>query len=92
VGAARTAAFLAGCGLLAVALLPPVASFAGTDFRGHMVQHILLGMYAPLALALGAPVTLLLRALPPARARHLAGLLRSRPLRLATHTPSPPCC
>ncbi|MEW1613437.1 MULTISPECIES: cytochrome c oxidase assembly protein [unclassified Streptomyces] len=77
----RTASFLAGCAVLAVALLPPVAPFAHEDFRGHMVQHMLIGMYAPLALVLGAPVTLLLRTLPAGRARRLTGLLHSRPLR-----------
>ncbi|GAA2340559.1 cytochrome c oxidase assembly protein [Streptomyces cuspidosporus] len=81
----RTASFLAGCALLAVALLPPLAPFAHGDFRGHMAQHLLIGMYAPLALVLGAPVTLLLRTLPAHRARRAAGLLRTRPLRLLAH-------
>lgn len=84
-GRARTGLFLAGCLLLACALLPPVAPFARTDFRGHMLQHLLIGMYAPLALMLGAPVTLLLRTLPARRARLLTGLLRSRPLKLLAH-------
>jgi putative membrane protein len=81
----RTAAFLAGAVLLAVALLPPLAPFAHRDFRGHMTQHLLIGMYAPLALVLGAPVTLLLRALPAARARSLTALLHSGPARLLSH-------
>lgn len=76
----RTSAFLTGCALLAVALLPPVARFAHGDFRGHMAQHMLIGMYAPLALVLGAPVTLLLRTLSGGRARRLTGFLRSRPV------------
>ncbi|MBV7696584.1 cytochrome c oxidase assembly protein [Streptomyces sp. TRM70350] len=78
----RTAAFLTGLVLLATALLPPVAPFAHADFRGHMVQHLLIGMYAPLALVLGAPVTLLLRTLPAARARRLTAVVHSRPARL----------
>lgn len=65
----RTAGFTAGLVLVAAALLPPIASLAHTDFRGHMIQHLLIGMYAPLALVLAAPVTLLLRTLPAARAR-----------------------
>lgn len=81
----RTACHLAGCAMLAVALLPPVASLAHHDFRGHMLQHLLIGMYAPLAFVLAAPVTLLLRTLPAARARRLARLLRSRPLRRLAH-------
>ncbi|MFI0163263.1 cytochrome c oxidase assembly protein [Streptomyces sp. NPDC017095] len=81
----RTAAFGTGLALLAVALLPPVASFAHRDFRGHMAQHLLIGMYAPLALVLGAPVTLLLRTLSAPRARRLTAVLHSTPARLLAH-------
>lgn len=81
----RTAAFLTGCGLLSAALLPPIATFAHEDFRGHMLQHLLIGMYAPLALVLGAPITVLLRALPARRARGLVRALRSRPMKLPAH-------
>ncbi|WP_369205495.1 cytochrome c oxidase assembly protein, partial [Streptomyces sp. PU-14G] len=81
----RSAGFLSGCGLLAVALLPPLAGWAHGDFRGHMAQHLLVGMYAPLLLVLGAPVTLLLRTLPGKRARALTSVLRSRPARVLTH-------
>ncbi|MFS4096153.1 cytochrome c oxidase assembly protein, partial [Streptomyces sp. AF1A] len=52
------------------------------DFRLHMAQHMLLGMYAPLALVLGAPVTLLLRTLSARHARRLTAVLHSRPARL----------
>ena len=78
----RTGLFLTGCALLGVAMLPLIASLAHHDFRGHMLHHLLLGMYAPLALVLGAPITLLLRTLPTARARQLTALLHSRPARL----------
>ncbi|MET8280511.1 cytochrome c oxidase assembly protein [Micromonospora sp. NPDC005174] len=81
----RTASFAVGLLLLAVALLPPLAPFAHTDFRGHMTQHLLIGMYAPLALVLAAPVTLVLRALPAPRARQLTALLHSVPVRVLTH-------
>lgn len=78
----RTAFFLIGLVSLAVALLPPVASSARGDFRGHMLQHLLIGMYAPLALVLAAPITLLLRTLPTRHARTLSAVLRSRPVHL----------
>ncbi|GAA0958271.1 cytochrome c oxidase assembly protein [Actinocorallia libanotica] len=81
----RTASFLTGCALLAAALLPPLAPLAHEDFRGHMLQHLLIGMYAPLALVLGAPVTVLLRALPARDARTLTRLLRGRPMGLLAH-------
>ncbi|MER5578032.1 cytochrome c oxidase assembly protein [Streptomyces massasporeus] len=81
----RTGWFLGGILLLGVALLPPVAPFAHEDFRGHMVQHLLIGMYAPLALVLAAPVTLLLRALPASRGRRLTAVLHSPPARAIAH-------
>jgi putative membrane protein len=81
----RPASFVGGLALLAVALLPPLGPAAHTDFRGHMAQHMLIGMYAPLGLVLAAPVTLLLRTLSPARARKVTAALRSRPARLPAH-------
>lgn len=81
----RAGSFLTGCALLGVALLPPMSAFAHGDFQGHMAQHLLIGMYAPLCLVLGAPVTLLLRTLPAAQARRLTGLLRSRPVHMVGH-------
>ncbi len=75
----RTASFLVGCALLAVALLPQLQPFPAGDFRGHMLQHLLIGMYAPIGLVLGAPVTLLLRSVPSHHGRLIGRLLRSRP-------------
>ncbi len=83
--AARTGSFLIGAGLLAVGLLPEVSLWPVHDFRTHMQQHLLVGMLAPLALVLGAPVTLLLRSLPRHHARSLTAVLRSRPAHLLTH-------
>jgi putative membrane protein len=61
--------------------------FAHEDFRGHMAQHMLIGMYAPLALVRAAPVTLLLRILPAARGRQLTAVLHSPPARVLVHPP-----
>ncbi|MGW3785047.1 cytochrome c oxidase assembly protein [Micromonospora chokoriensis] len=79
----RTAAWLAGCALLAVAV-GPLGWLAG-DPRGHMAQHLLLGMLAPLGLVLGAPVTLLLRVSPPSVRRATGRLLGARALHLLAH-------
>ncbi|WP_433389440.1 cytochrome c oxidase assembly protein [Micromonospora sp. KLBMP9576] len=79
----RTAAWLTGCAVLAVAL-GPLAGGPG-DPRAHMAQHLLLGMFAPLALALGAPVTLLLRVVPPPVGRRVGRFLRARPVHLLAH-------
>jgi putative membrane protein len=76
----RAAAFLAGCAVLVAGLAWPVH-----DLTGHMAQHLLVAMVAPLGLVLGAPVTLLLRALPVTAARRLTRVLRGRLLRFGTH-------
>ena len=47
------------------------------SMSGHMVEHLLIGMVAPLALALSAPVTLALQTTP---------LWIRRPLRTALHS------
>lgn len=62
------------------ALVGPLAVFAHTNFIGHMVGHLLLGMLAPLLLVLAAPMTLLLRTLDVPAARKLTRVLKSRPL------------
>jgi putative membrane protein len=59
----RPITFAVGLVLVAAALSPPVEA-AATGAPGHMTQHLLLGMYALLALVLGAPATLPLAALP----------------------------
>jgi putative membrane protein len=47
------------------------------DFRKHMLQHLLIGMLAPLGLVMGAPMTLLLRSVPAKVARTMTRFLRS---------------
>lgn len=81
----RVAAFAAGLGLLAVAVSPPLMRMAHHDLRFHMVQHLLIGMLAPLGLVLAAPVTLVLRTLSVPAARRVAGVLRSGPVRVLSH-------
>jgi putative membrane protein len=78
----RTAGFMTGLALLAVALVPDLGETASAGFRGHMAQHLLIAMLAPIGLVLGAPVTLMLRSLPLRQARAVGRLLRSRPAHL----------
>ena len=78
----RTASFLLGAGLVGAALSPVVDSDAAV---GHMAQHLLLGMFAPIALVQGAPLTLLLAGLPVSARRPVAVLLRSRALHALSH-------
>jgi putative membrane protein len=77
----RTSSFLAGCGVLALGLTPGWLPYPAGDFREHMLQHLLIGMLAPLGLVLAAPATLLLRSIPSAAGRRVGRMLHSRPLR-----------
>lgn len=70
-------AFFAGLAVVALALASPVDAYADASFGVHMAQHLLLTLLAPPLLALGAPITLALRAARPATARLLSRLLRS---------------
>lgn len=81
----RTTSFLAGCGALVLALVPGFSPWPAGSFAEHMLQHLLIGMYAPLALVLSAPVTLLLRSLPHRAGRAVGRLLASRPAGVLTH-------
>lgn len=75
----RTIAFLGGgLALMAFVTIGGIGAYDDTLLSVHMTQHMVLGMIAPVFLALGAPVTLALRTLP-ARPRHwLIALLHSR--------------
>jgi putative membrane protein len=81
----RGVLWFGGLGSVAAGLLGPPAVAADHDFTAHAAVHLLLGMLAPLALVLAAPVTLLLRALPVAAARRVSRLAASRPVRFLTH-------
>ncbi|WLR51943.1 cytochrome c oxidase assembly protein [Bacillus tianshenii] len=68
----------------AVVMVGPLANRAHDDFVAHMVGHLLLGMLAPLLIALAAPMKLMLRTLPVHTARRFTRLLKSWPFRLAS--------
>lgn len=80
----RSAAAAGGLALLAIALLPPLATY-DEDLRVHVAQHLLLMTGGPLLLALAAPVTLALRATRTSTRRRLLALLSSRPSRALVH-------
>ena len=81
----RRVCFLGGMGTILLALATPIATYDGVFFWVHMVQHLLLTLVAAPLIALGAPVTLALRAAtPPTRAR-MVSLLHSRALRVLGH-------
>ena len=62
----RTVAWLAGCATLLIATSSGIGRYAPAQFSVHMASHMLLSMLIPVLLVLGGPVTLALRALPPA--------------------------
>jgi putative membrane protein len=78
----RTASWGSGAAVLALGLMPQYLPFPAGDFRQHMLQHLLLGMLAPLGLVMGAPITLTLRSAPARFGRAIVRVLRSRPIRL----------
>ncbi|WP_406726481.1 cytochrome c oxidase assembly protein [Streptomyces sp. GD-15H] len=81
----RDASFTAGSAGLAWAA---VGSLPGGPFTAHMVQHLIVGMTAPLLLVLARPLTLALRTLAPGTARRgLLALAHSRAVGLLLFPP-----
>jgi putative copper resistance protein D len=79
----RVAAWLAGLAAILIALTSVIDVYAEDLLSVHMVQHLLLAMVAPPLLAIGAPVTLLLRiASPEVRHRLILPVLHSKAVRL----------
>jgi len=84
----RTLAFVVvGMGAFFFATSSGLATYDTTLLSAHMVQHMILSMIVPLALALGAPVTLALRTLPPRPRGWLLVLLHSRVAKVLSFPP-----
>jgi cytochrome c oxidase assembly factor CtaG len=60
----RSLAFAGGIAAFVLATQSGLAAYDTTLLSVHMVQHMILSMWVPVFLALGAPVTLALRTLP----------------------------
>jgi putative membrane protein len=69
---------LGGLGAITLATTWWPGVYDDTLFWAHMVQHMVLSMVAPIFLALGAPVTLVLRTLPARPRQRLVAVLKSR--------------
>lgn len=79
----RTVAFLGGLAAIAVALMSGIDRYDTTLFSIHMVQHMLLTMVAAPLIALGAPITTLLRAASPnVRRTVILPILHSRVMKV----------
>jgi cytochrome c oxidase assembly factor CtaG len=84
----RTLAFVVvGMGAFYLATSSGLAAYDTTLLSVHMVQHMVLSMLVPLALALGAPVTLALRTLPATPRRWLLAVLHSPVARVLSFPP-----
>lgn len=81
----RTVSWLTGTGLGLAATTGTLAAEATRSFTGHTAVHLLLSMLVPLLLVLGAPVSLVLRAVPVHAGRRISRLVRTPPVRLLTH-------
>jgi cytochrome c oxidase assembly factor CtaG len=88
--AGRVAAFALGVLSVAAVTATGLHDYGMVLFSAHMLQHMVISMVSPILLLLGAPVTLLLRALPATgRGRTgprevLVRLLHSRYTRVVT--------
>jgi putative copper resistance protein D len=71
----RTASFLSGIALVIIAVQSGLASYDDQVFWVHVIQHLLLMNFAPILLALSAPVTLALQASNRLTQRVLLGIL-----------------
>ena len=84
----RTLAFVGvGMGSFFIATSSGIGRYDTTLLSVHMVQHMILSMLVPLALALGAPVTLALRTLRPRPRKWLLAVLHSRVAKVLTFAP-----
>lgn len=81
----RSVGFMSGLGLVVVATCSGLARYDTVLFGLHVVQHMLLGMVAPLLLALGAPITLALQASSRPTQRGVLRILHSTPVVALTH-------
>ncbi|MEU9336415.1 cytochrome c oxidase assembly protein [Streptomyces sp. NPDC048290] len=87
----RTVAFAVGVLSIMLVMCTKLNDYGMVMFSVHMVQHMVISMLSPILILLGAPITLALRALPPAgRGRKgprelLLAVLHSRYMRIVTH-------
>ncbi|WP_441248587.1 cytochrome c oxidase assembly protein [Kitasatospora sp. McL0602] len=88
----RAIAWLAGVGSILLVTCSGLNDYGMVLFSAHMMQHMVLSMLSPILLLLGAPITLALRTLRPARKGSgrgprelLVALLHSRFVRVISH-------
>ena len=72
--AGRTISFAIGISAVDYATSGGLGLYAHFSFSWHMIAHMTLGMIAPIAIVLGAPITLALRTLPQGRNQQERGV------------------
>jgi putative membrane protein len=82
---ARTASFLGGIALVVIALQSGLASYDDKVFWVYVTQHLLLMNFAPILLALSAPITLALQASSRPTQRVLLAILHNPVVEFVTH-------
>jgi putative membrane protein len=82
---ARTVSFLVGTVLIILAVQSGLAAYDDQVFWVHVIQHLLLMNFAPILLALSAPVTLALQASNRPTQRVLLAILHHPVVEFITH-------
>lgn len=85
--ARRTAAFLGGLAVCAIATNGSIAVYDQVLFSAHMAGHLALVMVAPALLAAGAPLGLALAAAPPGRRERIERIATGRTVSVLTAPP-----
>ncbi len=87
----RLSSFLAGLGMLWIAIGSPLDGFADALLSAHMVEHLILMSFVPPLLLFGLPAVPFLRGLPRIIRRFIAApLLRSHVVRKVTRSITTP--
>jgi len=73
-----------GLGSAVIATMSALGTYDTVLLSVHMIQHMVLSMVVPIFLALGAPITLALRTLPPRLRRPLLTAIHSRAAKVLT--------
>ncbi|MEV6774019.1 cytochrome c oxidase assembly protein [Nocardia sp. NPDC051030] len=88
----RTLSWVSGCVVLLISTSSGIGAYGYAMFSMHMITHMVLNMGIPVLLVLGAPMTLLLRAVPAAKRDGMHGirewtlrLLHSKPAAVVAH-------
>jgi putative membrane protein len=87
----RTVAWVLGVLTVAMATCTGLEDYGMQMLSAHMLQHMVLSMFSPIILLMGAPITLALRALPTGgKGSHgprelLVALLHSRYVKVISH-------